>query len=130
MADYGKVSELVEATTVADSDLIEISQDQGGSYVSKKVTGANSVNKALARDQTAPQLTVGTFTFPDMRTVNSGSVTRDVATGLVSGVVLTGLRSLSIARNAAGYVTGVSDGTKTWTYVRDSNNAIVSWSVA
>jgi hypothetical protein len=37
-----RISDLVEATSIEDSDLIVISQDQGGgTYVSKKVTGNN-----------------------------------------------------------------------------------------
>ena len=38
MTDYAKVSQLDAATTIASTDLIEISQDQGGStFLSKKV---------------------------------------------------------------------------------------------
>jgi hypothetical protein len=48
MTDYAKVSELTAATSVADADLIEISQDAGGgSFVSRKVTAANSLNSKL-----------------------------------------------------------------------------------
>ena len=49
MTDYAKVSGLTEATIVADTDLIEISQDQGGGvFLSKRVTGANSINSKLS----------------------------------------------------------------------------------
>lgn len=46
MTDYAKVTDLTEATTASDSDLIEVQQDQGGgNYLSKKITKANLIPK-------------------------------------------------------------------------------------
>lgn len=58
------------------------------------------------------------------KSVNSGTITR--TSGLVSGMIV-GSRSLTISRNATGYVTSMTDGENTWSYTRDSNNNITSW---
>ena len=64
MTDYAKVSQLDAATTIASTDLLEISQDQGGdAFLSKKVvaskvallngkTGYTHANKVVLVDAT------------------------------------------------------------------------------
>jgi len=58
--------------------------------------------------------------------VNDGSVTR--VGGYISQVIIVGGRTIDITR-INGYISSITDGTRTWTYIRDINNNIVSWTV-
>lgn len=43
----GKLSSYTAATSVADADLLEISQESGGNYTTKKITAANALGSAV-----------------------------------------------------------------------------------
>lgn len=59
--------------------------------------------------------------------VNSGSITRD-GDGNITGIAITGGRTLSITYNVDGTVNTVSDGTRTWTFSY-TDGLVSSWSV-
>jgi hypothetical protein len=62
----------------------------------------------------------------DFVRTRSGTITR--SGGYISTIALTGGRTLTIFRTS-GYISSATDGTRTWTYTRDINNNIISWSV-
>ena len=76
----------------------------------------------LKLDQSTPQTVTGQPRF-----VTSGAITR--VDGVVSTITIGG-RTKTYTRNASGFVTSMSDGQGVWTYVRDANNNLLSWSVA
>ncbi len=70
----------------------------------------------------------GPVAATDVIVRNAKTITR---TGnLVSQVVIAGGRTLNFARNSAGFVTSMTDGTNTWTYIRDANNRVTSTTLA
>ena len=69
-----------------------------------------------------PQGPSGPVTLP-------GTVTRDGTTGLISSVALTGGATYRFTRTQ-GLISNLSDGTHTWTIVRNGNGQIAGWSVA
>lgn len=83
----------------------------------------------LKTNQIPNQSTNGTFTFPDIRIINSGTIDYD-EDDLISTIDITGLRTMSFTRNSNGYVTAISDGKYIWTYTRDDDDKITSWEVA
>ena len=67
MVDYAKVSELTEASNVAATDLLEISQDQGDTtFLSKKITIANALDAKYLKLDTSNGPVTGNLS------VNSG----------------------------------------------------------
>lgn len=76
----------------------------------------------LKLDQSTPQTVTGQPRF-----MTSGTITR--IGGMVSAITIGG-RTKTYSRNASGFVTSMSDGQNVWTYVRDVNNNLLSWSVA
>ncbi len=63
----------------------------------------------------------------DFIKTRSGTIIRDI-NGNIEEVQYSGGRTLSITRTG-GYISSVTDGTRTWTYNRDINNQITDWSV-
>lgn len=88
MTDYAKVSELEAAVSVAATDLLEISQDQGGgAFLSKKVTKANAFSGYLTgvSGDAAPSLG-GNLTINEKSVVFVSSMTDDsTASGDIVG---------------------------------------------
>jgi hypothetical protein len=65
----------------------------------------------------------------DFVSVNSGAITRNVD-GFVTQVAITGGRTITITRDGDGFIDSITDGLYTWTYTRNVDNEITSWSVA
>lgn len=97
---------------------------------SNSVSNVNSLPSTyLKLNQTAYQTTVGTFRFPDVSLELSGTINRD-ANDYITSVVKTGGRTLTPTRDVNGYISSITDGTKTWTFTRNLSNYITSWSVS
>ena len=63
----------------------------------------------------------------DFIKTRSGTITRNIS-GEIEQVAYSGGRTLSITRTG-GYISSITDGVRTWTYTRNGNNDIVSWTV-
>ena len=59
----------------------------------------------------------------------SGSVTRDTNNKIVT-FIRTGGLTFTPTRDGNGFISSITDGTKTWTITRNASNRIISWSVA
>jgi len=79
---------------------------------------------SLHLDQTTPQEIVN----GKPRYMVGGTITRDVD-GYIETVAYTGGRTFTISR-VVGYINSITDGVRTWTYSRDGDNKITSWSVS
>lgn len=54
----------------------------------------------------------------------SGTINR--TGGLVSSISLSGGKTITVNRSGT-YISSITDGLNTWTYTRDANNLITSW---
>lgn len=59
-------------------------------------------------------------------TPEPGTITRD-GDGLISSIALTS-KTITVNRTS-GYISSIDDGTTLWTFTRDANNRIASWTV-
>ncbi|MFA4971263.1 MAG: hypothetical protein WC683_01535 [bacterium] len=92
--------------------------------------GAAAGDAGLTYDKVAQDLAVGGAVFArELVAVNAGAVTRD-GDGYIEEVAVTAGRTVTLTRNAAHYLIEADDGTRVWTFTRDANNRITSWSVA
>jgi hypothetical protein len=57
-----------------------------------------------------------------------GTITRDTE-GKITVFSRTGGLSFSPTRDSNGFITSITDGTKTWTFERDTSNKIIAWSI-
>jgi len=84
----------------------------------------------LKLDQSTPQsVTGGTPSFGDIRLVLSGTIMRN-ASNYITSIAKTGGRTITPTRDGNGYISSITDGTKTWTFTRNASNLITGWSVA
>ena len=63
----------------------------------------------------------------DFVRTRDGAITR--VSGYVSEVALTGGRTITVTRDASNFITSITDATRTWTYIRDADDYIISWAV-
>lgn len=125
----------VGAGLVASSSLVNASglvlRSKGVDYQPENFITINTAGNTFVKlDQTIPQEYIGTFSFPDVRLTLSGTINRDVTTNLITSIVKTGGRTLTPTRDVNGFISSITDGTKTWSFTRNANNFIISWAVA
>jgi hypothetical protein len=60
-------------------------------------------------------------------TTLGGTVTR--VGDYISVITLSSGRTLTVTRNADNYISSITDGTNTWTFIRDVDNKLTSWTV-
>jgi hypothetical protein len=109
----GDLNSFTEKTATDLNDIVII-EDSADTYNKKKVKINNIIN-------TNP------LVVSDIVQTLSGVITRTL--GKISSITKTGGRTINLTRDIYGYIASVNDGTRTWTYTRDVNNQIISWSV-
>ena len=93
------------------------------------ITGGAATNLILVTPTVGtPTVTGGTATGFDNINTYSGTITRGT-TGLMGTIAITGHRTLVITRGTTDLISSITDSVRTWTYIRDSDDYIISWAV-
>jgi hypothetical protein len=131
----GRIIEVKNYRSWAGAILHELMPDlQGGQsdehyHLTHAQWSALGTAASLNLDQTTPQVTIGTFRFPDVSLDSSGTITRD-ENGRISTITRVGGRTLTITRDGNNRISSIADGTKTWTIARDgTTHNITGWTV-
>ena len=126
-----------QSLTTLDSRYVEVVGDTmtGGLLIEPTVDTLTAFvindtdsNNVLTVDTINNRVTMGGDVIgTDFVRTRDGAITR--VSGYVSEVALTGGRTITVTRDASNFITSITDATRTWTYIRDADDYIISWAV-
>ena len=125
-ADEARDIRIEDAGKLYDTNNVENALQEIALRLMYRPTGGGSSGSDDSKVDVAGDTMTGDLIGTDFIATRSGTITR--SGGKISEVAKAGGRTIIITRTG-DYISSITDGTRTWTFTRDGNNAITAWTV-